>query len=62
MKYEICESCLEFGLDEVNGDLNREEVASLLLHMGADLPDHECERVENDHSTLTCACAGHALR
>ena len=48
----ICESCIDAALDEAGGDLEPEIAAFLAMEMGADLPDHFCERLEEP--TMEC--------
>ena len=52
----ICESCIDAALDEAGGDLGPETAAFLATEMGADLPDHFCERLEEPKMECHCAC------
>jgi uncharacterized Zn finger protein len=53
----ICDTCLESVAEEF-GSEDMLAVQLLIQEMGADLPDHLCDRVETD-GEIDCSCPGH---
>ena len=53
----ICDTCLESVAEEF-GSEDMLAVQLLIQEMGADLPDHLCDRVESN-GELECSCPGH---
>jgi hypothetical protein len=53
----ICDTCLESVAEEFGSD-DMLAVHLLIQEMGADLPDHQCDRVETD-GEIDCSCPGH---
>ena len=53
----ICDTCLESVAEEFDSD-DMLSVQLLIQEMGADLPDHLCDRVESD-GEMDCSCPGH---
>ena len=53
----ICETCLESVAEEFGSD-DMLSITLLIDAMGADLPDHLCDRVESN-GEVECSCPGH---
>jgi hypothetical protein len=53
----ICDTCLESVAEDFGSD-DMLAVHLLIQEMGADLPDHQCDRVETD-GEIDCSCPGH---
>jgi hypothetical protein len=53
----ICDTCLESVAEEFGSD-DMLSVHLLIQEMGADLPDHLCDRVESN-GEIDCSCPGH---
>ena len=53
----ICDTFLESVAEEFDSD-DMLSVQLLIQEMGADLPDHLCDRVESD-GEIDCSCPGH---
>ena len=53
----ICDTCLESVAEEFASN-DMLSVQLLIQEMGADLPDHLCDRVETN-GELECSCPGH---
>lgn len=47
-----CETCMEVALEE---GADKDIAATLLIELGADLPDHRCEF--HDDSAVRCCCS-----
>lgn len=56
-KSRYCDSCLESVSEEFGSD-DMVSVSTLISIMGADLPDHLCDRVETS-GEIDCSCPGH---
>lgn len=56
MDDKYCDSCLTAAYDE-GADTHEEQVA-VLDAMARDLPDHECDALEEEG--ITCACSAHS--
>ena len=57
LKTRICDSCANMAQDEVGGDGDELEFyEEVCLMLGADLPDHCCDQVENG---VRCDCPCH---
>jgi len=56
----VCELCLEAMSEEVAGDgleeLSEAKLARLAADTGAEIPDHNCQAVENAKIKCDCAC------
>ena len=50
----FCDSCTNSACDEAGGDLDQDSIAILLMEMGADIADHNCDARETGED---CACA-----
>jgi len=55
MDFTYCDSCLTAACDL--GADDPEDQAEILATMGADLPDHNCDHVEEPE--IPCDCEGH---
>ena len=53
----ICDTCLENVAEEFDSN-DMLAVQLLIQEMGADLPDHLCDRVETN-GEIDCSCPGH---
>ena len=56
----VCESCLEVAFDEGVSDLLTQVL--LMTEMGADVPDHLCDKSKEPDLNITCTCACNRTR
>lgn len=56
----VCDLCLEAIEEEMETDTDDEEgiaqARALAIIMGADIPDHDCEAIENREVVCFCGC------
>mgnify|MGYP001617718041 CR=1 FL=1 len=51
---EVCDSCLDVAYD--NGFEGYQAQANVMMEMGADLPDHLCDAVQEPECWPVCQC------
>ena len=52
----VCDDCLLVAYDE--GFMSYEEQAKVMIELSADVPDHNCEAVDEPDIECDCGCRG----